>query len=198
MHRRSPAAASVVSPACAAAVAEAAQAWLSPAVLDPLLDSLTPQQQPSNGPPTAEGPPASGGTHPEAAAQLGALAAALHFLAAYGETAKLRREDLGPLRATVAASAMLAPARACPGTLDPGGGVHPLLGAALEAAAVARCSVACAAAGAELLDAALALRRALQPPGRPDGGAHVAAAVSRALLPQVCSAAFSGVRVKRE
>lgn len=195
IHRRSPAAASVVSPACAAAVAEAALAWLSPAVLEPLLNILAAQRQRSSSHPAAEAPPTTGGADPEGAAQLGALAAVLHFLASYGEAVKLRREDLGPLRAAVAASALLAPMTVCSEALDSGGRVHPLLRAALKAAMAQR-SAASAAAGAELLDAALALQRALQPPGGPDCGAHVAAAVSCALLPEVCGVEISCIRVK--
>jgi hypothetical protein len=158
-------------------VVESAQAWLSPAVLQPLVDSLAAQRQGSEACLGAQGPPA-GGDHQAASALLGALAAVLHFLASYGESAKLQRLDLAPLRAAVATSALLA--------LSPadGGGVHPLLTAALNAVSLRSCA-ASAAAGAELLDAALALRQALQPPGQPESGDHIASAVARAALPQV-------------
>lgn len=180
----------MVSPACAAAVAESAQGWLSPAVLQPLTDSLAAARQRSEAPPAAGGPPSptTGGADQAAAAQLGAVAAVLHFLASYGETAKLRREDLFPLRAAVAASAVLDPAAAH------GGGVHPLLTAALEALSSQRSAVS-AAAGAELLDAALALRQALQRPGQQDSDTHVASAVSRAVLPEVCGIQLQGFRI---
>ena len=168
------------APQCAAAVAEAAQAWLMPAVLQPLAKGL----EAHRGQTVSEKVAGQlGGSYPAAATMLGALAAVLHYLAAYATAVEMQRGDLRALRAVLAASQLL-PSTGPFSERAGGNARHPILAYAVGALSIATHAGA-AVPGTELLDAALALQRALQVHGHAADDSCLAMAIAEAVTPQV-------------
>ena len=179
-----------ISPQCTAAVTAAALDWLHPSALEGVYRAV---RASADSPPVASPPRAAAEATERAdaaSAHVGALAAVLHYLAAYGDAANLQQGSLQELSQRVAAPGLWSTASAPQngGALTaagPGAQWHPLIAHALECVqqrglhigpiyALSMPRAACV----ELLDGLLALQQTL---GDADLGAVFPRAVSAAV-----------------